>query len=69
MAIVKGNLLHGRSRNTKLESFRQALQTLWTEDEIELLRKRLDGYQQHLFINILVLLKLVYCFRRHVDCF
>ncbi|PMD60660.1 uncharacterized protein K444DRAFT_612387 [Hyaloscypha bicolor E] len=39
------------------KSFRQALQTLWTEDDIESLRKRLDGYRQHLIVNILVLLK------------
>ena len=46
------------SKPRKWESFYQALKSVLAEEEIDHLRKRLDGFRQQLIIHILVLLRL-----------
>ena len=47
------------AQHGKWKTFRAALKAVWTEDEIELLQRKLDAYRQELIINILLALRCV----------
>ena len=52
LEILKKLKVQGNSR--KWETFRVALKTVWEEDKIERLQKRVDGFRQQVIIRLLV---------------
>ncbi|CZR63571.1 uncharacterized protein PAC_13468 [Phialocephala subalpina] len=62
--IVAIESLQTQGRNKKWNSFRQALKTVWKEDEIEALSRRLDRYRAQ--IDTALLVSLTAILREHI---